>query len=141
MISILGERSKLTLINSQKVLTEPNDPHYTTTCKLQIQILILNSIEVFGSLKHVITITLLIRYMGCYSTYSMLQFRLAGGGDRTKHCWKMKRRQRARFGSMERKRDTTRRCDDVGQRRGGTGEGKGRRRCLLGWCKFYWAEK
>jgi hypothetical protein len=44
-----------------------------------------------------------------------------------KCCRKMKRTQRAHLGSMERKCDTAQRCDDVGQRRGGTGEGKGRR--------------
>jgi hypothetical protein len=39
---------------------------------------------------------------------SILRFRLERGGDGTKSCWKMKRRQRARFGSMRRKRDTAR---------------------------------
>jgi hypothetical protein len=36
----------------------------------------------------------------------MLQFRLERGGDGIKHYRKMKRRQQARLGSMERKRDT-----------------------------------
>jgi hypothetical protein len=57
---------------------------------------------------------------------SMLQFRLKRGASGTKHCWKMKRRQRARLGSMERKCDTIRWCHDVDQRRGGIGEVKGR---------------
>jgi hypothetical protein len=37
---------------------------------------------------------------------SMLWFRLKSGGDRMNHYWKMKQRQRARVGSMGRKRDT-----------------------------------
>jgi hypothetical protein len=49
------------------------------------------------------------------------------GCDRVKRCWKMKRWQRAHLGSMGRKRDTTRLHDDVGRRRGDTGEGKERR--------------
>jgi hypothetical protein len=36
---------------------------------------------------------------------SMLQLRLERGGDRMKHCWKMKRRHRAYLGSMGRKHD------------------------------------
>jgi hypothetical protein len=60
---------------------------------------------------------------------SMLWFWLERGGDRTKHCRKMKQRQQARLVSMGRKRDTVRWCGDVGRRRGGTGKGKGRRRC------------
>jgi hypothetical protein len=59
----------------------------------------------------------------------MLQFRLEGGGDGTEHCRKMKRRHRTYLGSMGRKRDTVRRRDDIGQRRGGTEEGEGKRRC------------
>jgi hypothetical protein len=43
----------------------------------------------------------------------------------TKRCRRMKRRQRARIGFMGRK------CDDVGRRRGGTVEWKGRRRRQL----------
>jgi hypothetical protein len=39
----------------------------------------------------------------------------------------MKRRQRTRLGSMGRKCGTVRCRDDVGQRRGSTEEGKGRR--------------
>jgi hypothetical protein len=49
-----------------------------------------------------------------------------------KHYWKIKWRQRTRLDSMVRKRDTVQRRDDVGRRRGGTGEGKGRRRRQLG---------
>jgi hypothetical protein len=60
---------------------------------------------------------------------SMLQFWLKRGGDGTKHCRKMKRRQRAHLGSMGRKRDTVRWHDNIGRRRGGIGEGKGRRQC------------
>jgi hypothetical protein len=63
---------------------------------------------------------------------SMLQFQLERGGDRTKRCQKMKWRQRTHLGSMGRKRDMTRWCDNVGRRRDDTGEGKGRRRCQLG---------
>jgi hypothetical protein len=55
---------------------------------------------------------------------SMLWFQLERRGDRMKHCWKMKQMQRTHLGYMGRKRDTTRRCDDVSRRRGGTGEGK-----------------
>jgi hypothetical protein len=62
----------------------------------------------------------------------MLQFRVERGGDGTKHYRKMKRRQQARLGSMERKRDTTWRRDDIGRRRCGIGEGKERRRRQLG---------
>jgi hypothetical protein len=39
----------------------------------------------------------------------------------------MKRKQRTRLGSMGRKCDTMQWYDDVGQRRGSTGEGKGRK--------------
>jgi hypothetical protein len=60
-------------------------------------------------------------------TYLMLQFWLERGGDMTKRCRKMKWRQRARLGSIRIKRDTTQQCDDVGRRRGGTEEGKGKR--------------
>jgi hypothetical protein len=48
-------------------MTQLIGPHYTKTYKLRIQILILKSIELLGSLKHVINIILQIRYMGCYS--------------------------------------------------------------------------
>jgi hypothetical protein len=41
-------------------------------------------------------------------------------------------RQRARLGSIGMKCDTVRRRGDIGQRRGGTEEGKGRRRRQLG---------
>jgi hypothetical protein len=58
---------------------------------------------------------------------SMLRFRLESGGDGTKHCQKMKRMQRVRFGSMGMKCDTAQWCDDISRRRVGTVEGKGRR--------------
>jgi hypothetical protein len=45
---------------------------------------------------------------------SMFQFRLERGGDKTKRCQKMKRRQRAHLGSTGSKRDTVRQRDDVG---------------------------
>jgi hypothetical protein len=54
---------------------------------------------------------------------------------------KMNRRQRAHLGSMGRKRDMMRQCDDVGRRRGRSEEGKGRRRRHLGWPGFYWTKK
>jgi hypothetical protein len=57
-------------------MTELICPHYTTTWKLQIQILILNFIELLGSLKLVITITLQIKYLGCY--ISAFQFSSTG---------------------------------------------------------------
>jgi hypothetical protein len=57
----------------------------------------------------------------------MFQFRLERGCNRTKRYQKMERRQRVHLDSIERKCDTTRRCDDVDQRRDGSGEGKGRR--------------
>jgi hypothetical protein len=63
---------------------------------------------------------------------SMLQFRLERRGDGEKYYRKMKRRQQSHLVSMERKRDTVRRRDDVGRSRGGTEEGKVRRRCQLG---------
>jgi hypothetical protein len=63
---------------------------------------------------------------------SMLQFRLDRRGNGTKRCRKMNRRQRARLGSMGRKRDMVRRRDDVNWRRGGTEEGKERIRRQLG---------
>jgi hypothetical protein len=72
---------------------------------------------------------------------SMLQFQLERGGDGKRRCWKMKRRQRARLGSMKRKCDTVRWRDDVGRRRGDTEEGKGRKRCQLGWHESYWTKK
>jgi hypothetical protein len=72
---------------------------------------------------------------------SMLQFWFERGGDMTKHSWKIKRRQRARLGSMGRKCDTVRSCDDVGRSRCSTKEGKGRRRCQLGWRESYWVKK
>jgi hypothetical protein len=59
---------------------------------------------------------------------SILWFRLEKGGDKMKRCQKMKWRQRACLGSMERKHDTALLCGNVGLRRGDTREGKGRRR-------------
>jgi hypothetical protein len=58
---------------------------------------------------------------------SILRFQLKMGGDGTKCCRKMRWRQRACLGYIERKRDTTRWRDNVDWRRGGTGEEKGRR--------------
>jgi hypothetical protein len=43
----------------------------------------------------------------------MLRFQLEKGGNRTKRCWKMKQRQRARLVSMRKKCDTAQRRDDV----------------------------
>jgi hypothetical protein len=60
----LGVRSDLTPINPQKLLTKSNGPRYTTTWNLQI--LILNSIELIGTLTHVINITSMVRDIGCY---------------------------------------------------------------------------
>jgi hypothetical protein len=45
---------------------------------------------------------------------SMYWFRFERGGDRTKRCRKMKRRQLAHLGFMGRKRDTTQQRGDVG---------------------------
>jgi hypothetical protein len=56
---------------------------------------------------------------------SILRFWLESGGDGAKHCRKMKWRQQARLASMGRKRDTTQQCDNLGQRKCSTGEGKG----------------
>jgi hypothetical protein len=58
---------------------------------------------------------------------SIFQFWLKRGGDGIKYYRKMKRRQRAHLGSMGRKRDMTQWCDEVGQWRGDTEEGKGRK--------------
>jgi hypothetical protein len=58
------------------------------------------------------------------SMNSMLQFRLERGGDGTKRCQKMNRRQRAHLSSMGRKHDMVRRCDDLDRRRSDTEEGK-----------------
>jgi hypothetical protein len=57
----------------------------------------------------------------------IIQFWLERRDDVPKHFRKMKRRQRTHLDSLGRKRDTTRRSDDVGRRRGDTGEGKGMR--------------
>jgi hypothetical protein len=72
---------------------------------------------------------------------SMLRFQLERGGDVMKRYRKMKQRQGARLGFMGRKCDTAQRSDDVGQRRGGTKEGKRRRQRQLDWHESYWAEK
>jgi hypothetical protein len=72
---------------------------------------------------------------------SMLQFQFESGGDRTKRCWKIKCKQRARVGSMGRKRDTMRWRGDIGRKRGGTEEGKGRTQRQLGCRESYWDEK
>jgi hypothetical protein len=57
-----------------------------------------------------------------------------------KYCCKMKWRQRAHLGSMERKYDTVQQHDDVDQKKGGTSEEKGRRRYQLR-RESYWIEK
>jgi hypothetical protein len=53
-------------------MTEAIGTHYTETYKLRIQILILKSIGILGSLKHVINIILQIRYIECYMQHSIL---------------------------------------------------------------------
>jgi hypothetical protein len=59
-------------------------------------------------------------------------FGLRGRRDNgTKCCRKMKRRQRTHLTSMEMKRDTARRRNDVDRMRVATREGKGMRRCQL----------
>jgi hypothetical protein len=63
---------------------------------------------------------------------SIFQFRLKRGGDGMKHCQKMKRRQRTRLHSMERKCDTVQWRCDVDRRRDDTVNGKGMRQCQLG---------
>jgi hypothetical protein len=60
---------------------------------------------------------------------SILRFWLERGGDGMKR--KMKRMQGTHIGSIGRKCDMAQRWDDVGQMRGGTGEGKERRRRQL----------
>jgi hypothetical protein len=72
---------------------------------------------------------------------SMLQFHPEREDDGTNHYRKMKRRQWARLGSMERKRDTAPQHGDIGRRRVDTGEEKGRRRCQLDWHESYWTKK
>jgi hypothetical protein len=61
-----------------------------------------------------------------------LQFRLKRGGDRIKRCQKIKRSIELVLASWE--ESVTRRngIGDVDRRRGGTEEGKERRRCQLG---------
>jgi hypothetical protein len=49
------------------------------------------------------------RVAGSSSVDSMLRFRFERGGDGTKRCWKMKRRQQAHLRSMERKCDMAQR--------------------------------
>jgi hypothetical protein len=68
---------------------------------------------------------------------SMLWSWLERGGNRAKHCWRMKRRQRARLGFIGRKCDTVRWRGDVNRRRGDTMEGTERRWCQLGWRESY----
>jgi hypothetical protein len=63
---------------------------------------------------------------------TLISAREGRGGVGMKCCRKIKQMQRAHLGSIERKRDTTRRCGDIGQRSGGTREGNGRRRRQLG---------
>jgi hypothetical protein len=75
-----------------------------------------------------------VAYGGCAD--SILPFRLERGGDGTKRCQKIKRRQRTCLSSMGRKHDTVQWHDDVDRRRGSTGEGKGRRWRQLSWRKF-----
>jgi hypothetical protein len=58
-----------------------------------------------------------------------------------KHCQKMKQRLRAHLGSMGTKRDMTQQHGDVGQRRDGTREEKGSRRCHLADANSYQAKK
>jgi hypothetical protein len=58
MISILEVWSNSIPINSQILLTELIGPHYIEAYKHRIQILILKSIEILRSLKHVINIIL-----------------------------------------------------------------------------------
>jgi hypothetical protein len=62
-ISLLEVWFNSILINSQKLLTKLIGPHYTETYKLRIQILILKSIKILGSLKHMINIILQISYI------------------------------------------------------------------------------
>jgi hypothetical protein len=57
-ISLLEVWSNSIPINSQKLLTKLISPHYTEAYKLRIQILILKSIEILGSFKHVINLIL-----------------------------------------------------------------------------------
>jgi hypothetical protein len=64
----------------------------------------------------------------CYGgADSMLRFLFKREGDGMKHYRNMKRRHRARLGSMGRKSNMVRWRDDAGQWRGGTREEKGRR--------------
>jgi hypothetical protein len=62
----------------------------------------------------------------------MLRFWLERGGGETKLYQKMKRMQRARLGSMERKRDMVRQRGDVGRRRDNTGGGEREGMTLVG---------
>jgi hypothetical protein len=76
----------------------------------------------------------------CGGADSMLRCRLEMGNDRMKLCHKMKWRQRVHLGSMWRNYNTVQQCGDIGWRKGGTGEGKGRRRRQLAWHKSYSAK-
>jgi hypothetical protein len=81
------------------------------------------------------------RVAGGGSVDLILRFWLERGCDGTKHYQKMKRSQRARLGFMGRKCGMLQWRDDIGWRRGGSGEGKGRRRCHLDWRESYYAKK
>jgi hypothetical protein len=81
------------------------------------------------------------RLVGGGGADSIFWFWLEMGGNRTKRYQKMMRRKRARIGSMGMKCDTTWLCGNVGQRRCGTKEGKGRRRHQVGWHKSFLAKK
>jgi hypothetical protein len=73
--------------------------------------------------------------------YSIVWFRLERGDDGTKHYRKMKRRQRACLGSMARKCDMARPCNDVGQSRGSTREGKREETMLVGLTRILLGQK
>jgi hypothetical protein len=64
-ISLLGVWSGSTPINSKKLTTELNDPHYTELKTLNLT-LDLEIQQHVGSLKHVINIILWIRDTGFY---------------------------------------------------------------------------
>jgi hypothetical protein len=72
------------------------------------------------------------RVVGGGGIDSMIWFQLEREGDGTKSCQKMKRRQRTDLDSMGRKHEMAQRRGNVDRRRGGTGEGRGRRRRQLG---------
>jgi hypothetical protein len=58
---------------------------------------------------------------------SIVWFQLERRDDGTKHCQKMKRSQRARLGSMERKHDTMRPVTMSAEGEASPGRGNGRR--------------